>query len=207
MRHRWPDAFLWYYNDAIMGTIASHITSLTIVYSAVYSGANQRKRQSSAPLAFVRGIHRWPVNSPHKGPVTRKMFPFDDIIMNTLVTSGRSSSHPPHLTSVTQFLCNHLEAVYAEMQLDSLIVRIHNISTFEIHMYSGLNKNCWQMLCHIFYHDVEEICWPRPISLLKLGHVTGQGPDVGGTGVWPGKNNFHKRCNNFVNIAVYLIAS
>ena len=42
---------------------------------------NQRKHQSSASLAFVRGIHRWPVNSLHKGPVTRKMFPFDDVIM------------------------------------------------------------------------------------------------------------------------------
>ena len=47
----------------------------------VYSGANQRKHQSSASLAFARGIHRWPVNSPHKGPVTRKIFPFDDVIM------------------------------------------------------------------------------------------------------------------------------
>ena len=47
-----------------------------------YSGADQRKYQSSTSLAFVRGIHRWPVNSPHKGPVTRKMFPFDDVIMN-----------------------------------------------------------------------------------------------------------------------------
>ena len=42
--------------------------------STVYSGADQRKHQSSASLAFVRGIHRWPVNSPHKGPVTRKYF-------------------------------------------------------------------------------------------------------------------------------------
>ena len=57
-----------------MGALASQITSLTIVYSVVYSGANQRKHQSSASLAFVRGIHRWPVNSPHKGPVTRKRF-------------------------------------------------------------------------------------------------------------------------------------
>ena len=64
-----------------MGTIASQITSLTIVYSTLYSGADQRKHQSSASLAFVWGIHRGPVNSPHKGPVTRKMFPFDDIIM------------------------------------------------------------------------------------------------------------------------------
>ena len=64
-----------------MDSMASQITSLTIVYSAVYSGADQRKQQSSASLAFVRGIHRGPVNSPHKWPVTRKMFPFDDVIM------------------------------------------------------------------------------------------------------------------------------
>ena len=70
-----------HYHDVIMGAIASQITSLTIVYSTVYSGADQRKHQSSASLAFVLGIHRWPVNSPHKWPVTRKMFPFDDVIM------------------------------------------------------------------------------------------------------------------------------
>ena len=66
-----------------MGTMASQITSITIVYSIVYSGADQRKHQSSASFAFVWGIHRGPVNSPHKWPVTRKMFPFDDVIMNT----------------------------------------------------------------------------------------------------------------------------
>ena len=64
-----------------MGAMASQITSLTIVYSTVYSGADQRKHQSSASLAIVLGIHRWPGNSPHKGPVTRKMLPFDDVIM------------------------------------------------------------------------------------------------------------------------------
>ena len=61
--------------------MASQITSLTTVYSIFSSGADQRKHQSFASLAFVRGIHKWPVNSPHKGPVTRKMFPFDDVIM------------------------------------------------------------------------------------------------------------------------------
>ena len=64
-----------------MSTIASQITSLTIVYSTIYSGVDQSKHQSSASLAFVWGIHRGPVNSPHKWPVTRKMFPFDDVIM------------------------------------------------------------------------------------------------------------------------------
>ena len=66
-----------HYGDVIMGTIAFQITSLTIVYSNVYSDADQ----SSASLAFVRGIHRRPVNSPHKCPVTRKMVLFDNVIM------------------------------------------------------------------------------------------------------------------------------
>ena len=70
-----------HYNDVIMGMMASQITSLTIVFSTVYLDTNQRKHQSSASLAFVRGIHRRLVNSPHKWPVTRKMFPFDDVIM------------------------------------------------------------------------------------------------------------------------------
>ena len=65
-----------------MGAIGSQITSLTIVYSTAYSGADQSKHQSSESLAFVWGIHRGPVNSPHKWPVTRKMFPFDDVIMH-----------------------------------------------------------------------------------------------------------------------------
>ena len=72
-----------HYNDAIMGAMASQISNLTIVYSIVYSSTDQRKHQSSESLAIVWGIHRSPVNSPHKGPVTRKMFPFDDVIMLT----------------------------------------------------------------------------------------------------------------------------
>ena len=62
-----------------MGVVASQITSLTIVYSAVYSDADIAKHQSSASLAFVRGIHRGPVNTPHQWPVTRKTFPFHDV--------------------------------------------------------------------------------------------------------------------------------
>ena len=71
----------WHYSDVIMGAMASQITNITIVYSIVYSGADRKKHQCSASLAFVEGIHWWPVNSPPKGPVTRKMFPFDDAIM------------------------------------------------------------------------------------------------------------------------------
>ena len=63
-----------HYNDVTMSAMASQITSLTGVYSTVYSGADQGKHQSSASLAFVWGIHRWPVNSLHKWPVTRTCF-------------------------------------------------------------------------------------------------------------------------------------
>ena len=64
-----------------MSMMASQITNLTIVYSIVYSGTDQRKHQRFASLALVRGIHRWPVNSPHKGPVTPNLFPFDGAII------------------------------------------------------------------------------------------------------------------------------
>ena len=77
---------LWYsnnhYSDVIMSAMAPQITGNSMVYSTVCSGADQRKHKKSASLAFVRGTHRWPANSPHKRPVTRKMFPFDDVIMS-----------------------------------------------------------------------------------------------------------------------------
>ena len=77
-----------------MRAIASQITSLTIVYSTVYSGADQRKHQSSVSLAFVQGIHRGPVNSPHKVPVTRKILPFDDVF---IMVSNLSSLAAPRV--------------------------------------------------------------------------------------------------------------
>ena len=66
-----------HYSDVIMGVMASQMTSLTIVDSTVYSGTYQGNHQRSASLAFVWVIHRL----PHKRSVTRKMLPFDDVIM------------------------------------------------------------------------------------------------------------------------------
>ena len=66
-------------NDVIMRAMASQITGATSVYSTVCSGADQRKHRISASLAFVRGIHRSPVNSPHKGQQRGKCF----YLMNT----------------------------------------------------------------------------------------------------------------------------
>ena len=64
-----------------MGTIASEITSLTIAYSTIYSDADQSKHQSFALLAICARNSPVHVLSPHKWPVTRKMLPFDDVIM------------------------------------------------------------------------------------------------------------------------------
>ena len=91
----------WRHND--------HAGVLTVVYSIVYSGVNQRKHQSSASLAFVREIHRGPANFPHKWPVTRKMFPFDDVIMYIPITitqrqrDRRISSHDADPSSPKYF--------------------------------------------------------------------------------------------------------
>ena len=82
-------------NRVSMCTMASQINSLTSVYLTVYSGADQRKHESSASLAFVRGVQRWPMNSSHKWPVTRKMFPFADVIME----SPERHAAPAHATS------------------------------------------------------------------------------------------------------------
>ena len=70
-------------SDVIMGVMASQIISLTSIFSIIYSDADQIKHQSSASLAFGRGIHRWPVNSLYKGQVTPKMFPIYDVIMKS----------------------------------------------------------------------------------------------------------------------------
>ena len=90
-----------HYSDVIMSAMASQVTSLAIVYPTVYSGANQRKHQSSASLAFVRVIHRWPVNSPHKLPVTRKTFPFGEVIMKcqiiTIILAFKPVASIPHI--------------------------------------------------------------------------------------------------------------
>ena len=85
-------------NNAV---ITSEITGVSIVYSTVCSGAGQRIYQSSASLGIVREFHPWPVNSPHTGPITRKLFPFDVAILdagNCMVDSPKDD--------IPQFWCN-----------------------------------------------------------------------------------------------------
>ena len=69
-----------HYDDVIMSAMTSQITSLPIIYSFIQTQI-KKNIKSPASQAFVRGNHRSPVNSPHKGPETWKMFPFDDVIM------------------------------------------------------------------------------------------------------------------------------
>ena len=96
--------FVTQYNDVIMGVIASQIISLRIIYSNIYSGTAHRKHQSSLSLASVMGIHRWPMNFLHKGPVTRKMFPFDDIFVTDLMAMTRTTHTWPY--QKTNYDCN-----------------------------------------------------------------------------------------------------
>ena len=93
--------------------MASQITSLMIAYSTVYSGTDQRKHQSSASLAFLREFAGDWRNFPHKGPVTRKMFPFDDVIIFSKIAievGTWMSSYIPHL-SVDVIICPYTELV------------------------------------------------------------------------------------------------
>ena len=142
-----------HYRDVITGTMASQITSLRIVYSTVYSGTDQRKHQSSASLAFVRGIHRWPVNSPHKGPVTRKMFPFDDVIMVNL--------HPLHM-SINKSLFTFLVWV----SIGWYPYRVEQV-TLTLESTTELCCNSWEEMTYHFdkFHNKVSILF----SLLWMG--------------------------------------
>ena len=116
-----------HYCDITTGAVTSQITSPTIVYSTVFSDADQRINQSSASLAFVWGIHRRPVNSPHKWPVTRKMFPFDDVIMSD-----------PFIICI-HFFCNIIFHSYTRIEI--IIKTIIGYEYFIGHNSSYRNAN------------------------------------------------------------------
>ena len=108
-----------------MRAMASQITRIMIVYWTVYSGADQRKHQSSTSLAFVRGLHRSPVNSPHKGPVTRKMFPFDDVMIHRpAVTRQYRQCYFSHRYDMRMFIQNRYKISDCELYQTWLISAI-----------------------------------------------------------------------------------
>ena len=108
-----------------MSTMVSQITSVSMVYSTLCSGADQRKHQSSVSLAFVRGIHRWPVNSPHKGPVMEKMFPFGDVIMDAIqkprLNKWWETSQVDIIKSCFNELKWHQTGIWEKAHLDGLV--------------------------------------------------------------------------------------
>ena len=151
--------------------MVSHITSLTIVYSTIYPGADQRKHQWSALLAFVRGIRRWPVNSPHKWPVTRKMFPFDDVIMIKLdeiviadcTGSCRNNKCQSHLRDVPH---GNLQIT---IQIDTECWRSHFGMGYS---KSGQNGTRGKMERRVYWKNV--LCYVRVISVIGQCGLTQQ---------------------------------
>ena len=143
-----------------MGAIASLITSLTIVYSAVYSDADQSKHQSSASLAFVWGIHRGPVNSPHKWPVTRKMFPFDDVIMS-IFEADIDSEKLRWMLSPTQ------RNIYS---IKNLTVKIFIIAISPVLsiLSTSLTTSRSEAFVPYFRHWVSEVFTPGGVSLSNI---------------------------------------
>ena len=117
--------------------MASHITGVSIVYSTVWSSVDQRKHQSSASLAFVRGIHLWPVNFPQKGPVTQKMFPFNDVIMcchcermNPSTSSNQAGCRHHHISLANAVQWLEGGVYLARCDSHSIIVDIWDTAVF-----------------------------------------------------------------------------
>ena len=134
--------FLVHYTDVIMGAMAFQITSLTIVYSTVYSGADEIKHESPASLAFVWGIHRWPVNSPHKWPVTRKMFPFDDVFMS-------SRWHGEYWVN-----CGPSDAIWRQRS-ESTMVHIDQVMAWCLTAPSHYLQQCWLIITEVLWSSPE----------------------------------------------------
>ena len=143
--HDWRDATSGTARSSYLARVGpvSQITSLTIVYSTVYSGADQRKHQSSASLAFVWVIHRGPVISPHKWPVTRKMFPFDYGIM----------SAPDLMFLPTP----RKEAITCVHQHEKFTCCAHNFQSLRWYHYDNTSSHTWEevkLSSHV-YHTPE----------------------------------------------------
>ena len=153
-----------------MIAMASQITSLAIVYTTVCSRRRSKKHQSSASLAFERGIHRWPVNSPHKGPVTRKMFPFDDVIMVIRENFSRRHLHVIYFPSNS--LCYHFipQSDVAEFTVSSCMkyIKYHSVNyLFSLKKHIGIGN--------IFRSLVADIHWvPIVRHVVNQCHLPGR---------------------------------
>ena len=160
-----------------MGTVASQITSLTIVYSTIYSDADQRKHQSSASLAFVRGIHRGPVNSLHKWSVTLKMFfRFDDVIMESCRDGGATTTklvwdHRQQWERIWGYYYASLRSIFAlggRWYISNSSINVEICKTVDCKMcHYTLFKIDFKCLLTIYIHIYDKPlnlrCWKRNI--------------------------------------------
>ena len=137
-----------HYNDVITGANASQITSLTIVYSTLYSGIDQWKHQSSA----VRGIHRWAGNSPHKWQ-TQKVFPFDDVIVKHGfgLVGGCVASQSESMTEN----CHALEKFYKGIVSTTSVPSIKYYHAFSL--YSGELYTIWRPMDFLGFLTVWQV--------------------------------------------------
>ena len=163
-----------------MCAMASQITSLAIVCSIVCSGADKKKHQSSASLAFVWRIHRWPVNSPHKWPVTRKMFPFDDVIMVTckmlsVPSSGLQLSIactgwglkdplPPSAGQICNLRCLALKKVTPSKKCRGIGFSVNRSSSGNFFEKKFTSLDIGKIISVIYWH----YCIPLGLALLTL---------------------------------------
>ena len=126
-----------------MSAMVSQITSISNVYRSVCSDADQRKHQSPRSLAFVRGIHRWPVNSPHERPVTRKIFPFDDVIMepDSIPHRTYSKTRLQYLT-ISQIALSLLQLTSCTIGWNSLFWRRCLIILCVVNVFGSRRVSC-----------------------------------------------------------------
>ena len=132
--------------------MASQITSVSIVCSPFCSRADQRKHQSSASLDFVRGIHRWPVDPSHKGPVTRKMFPCDDVVMMRC-----------RVISSNGIDCWGEKNVVFQEEHFKLLMASHRWKTLEKYIFTF--HNGWVYQCVYLVNDKVHYAWIISIRL------------------------------------------
>ena len=108
-----------------------------------------RKHQNSASLAFVRGIHREPVNSPHKWPVTRKTFPFDDVIMMIIGPHKTPTYHLP------------IEKPHEIWRKVAMLYRRWNapLKVLMQTWYDGIDSYFVNQIIHVYIHKCIYIWW------------------------------------------------
>ena len=153
--------FIIHCNDVIMSAMASQIISLVTVYLTVNSGADKRKHQSSASLAFVRGIHLWSVNSPYKGPMARKMFPFDDVNIIMNISSEITICSPPRNRCSTQasFTLNKV-TIYTTPFVALAHLNIYLIKREQVVQWPRVTGSiCWWHVGNNLKNKVSNIYW------------------------------------------------